>query len=64
VSSLHLTEEVSAGRLARSFIRPFHQPHKLTPHQRQEALSRREKGESLTSTARGCNVHHATIGRL
>ena len=39
-------------------------PHKLTPHQRQEALSRREKGESLTSIARSYNVHHATIGRL
>lgn len=39
-------------------------PHKLTPHQRREALSRREKGESLTSIARSYNVHHATIGRL
>ncbi len=39
-------------------------PNKLTPHQRQEALARREKGESLVSIARSYNVHHATIGRL
>ena len=39
-------------------------PHKLTPHQRQEARRRREAGESLVSIARSYNVHHATIGRL
>ena len=38
--------------------------HKLTPHQRQEAKQRREKGESLVSVAWSYNVHHATIGRL
>ncbi len=39
-------------------------PHKLTPHQRQEARTRREAGETLVSIARSYNVHHATIGRL
>lgn len=39
-------------------------PHKLTPHQQQEARARREKGESLVSIAKSYNVHHATIGRL
>ena len=39
-------------------------PHKLTPHQQQEARQRREKGETLVSIARSFNVHHATIGRL
>jgi DNA invertase Pin-like site-specific DNA recombinase len=37
----------------------FHmgRPRKLTPHQRQEALKRREAGESL-------NGYHSTISRL
>ena len=39
-------------------------PHKLTPHQRQEARERRDAGETLVSIARSYNVHHATIGRL
>jgi DNA invertase Pin-like site-specific DNA recombinase len=37
---------------------------KLTPHQRQEALQRREAGETLTSIARSFNVAHTTILRL
>lgn len=39
-------------------------PPKLTPFQRQEALARREAGESLTDIARTYGVAHTTIGRL
>jgi DNA invertase Pin-like site-specific DNA recombinase len=38
---------------------------KLTPHQRREALARRERGkESQTEIARSYNVSHSTISRL
>jgi len=37
---------------------------KMTPHQRQEALRRREAGEPLTEIARTYNVSHSTISRL
>jgi DNA invertase Pin-like site-specific DNA recombinase len=37
---------------------------KLTPHQRQEALARREAGETLTEIARSYKVSHMTISRL
>jgi len=37
---------------------------KLTPHQRQEALARREAGEALTEIGRSYNVSHSTISRL
>jgi hypothetical protein len=36
-------------------------PSKLTPHQRQEAIARREAGETLQDIA---NVSHPTILRL
>jgi DNA invertase Pin-like site-specific DNA recombinase len=39
-------------------------PPKLTPHQRQEAVERRERGDSLTDIARTYGVAHTTIGRL
>jgi DNA invertase Pin-like site-specific DNA recombinase len=40
-------------------------PHKLTPHQRKEAIKRRERGEeSLTEIGRSYNVSAATISRL
>src|SRR5215475_8332885 len=39
-------------------------PFKLNPHQRCEALARREAGEALTDIARTFGVHHTTIGRL
>jgi len=39
-------------------------PFKLTKHQRQEALARREKGELLTEIARSYNVSAATISRF
>ena len=37
---------------------------KLTPHQRREAMERRERGEPVTDIARSYAVHHATICRL
>jgi DNA invertase Pin-like site-specific DNA recombinase len=37
---------------------------KLTYHQQQEALGRREAGEALTEIARTYNVSHSTISRL
>jgi DNA invertase Pin-like site-specific DNA recombinase len=37
---------------------------KLTPHQRKEALARRDKGEILMDIARSYNVSHSTILRL
>jgi IS30 family transposase len=39
-------------------------PHKLTPHQRQEILHRKENGEALREIARSYNVHNSTISRL
>lgn len=37
---------------------------KLTPHQRREALLRRDRGEILMDIARSYNVSHSTISRL
>jgi DNA invertase Pin-like site-specific DNA recombinase len=37
---------------------------KLTPHQRQEALTRRNAGESLVAIARSYNCSYMTISRL
>jgi DNA invertase Pin-like site-specific DNA recombinase len=39
-------------------------PFKLTPHQRSEAIRRRDRGESLSDIARTYNVHPSTISRL
>ena len=40
-------------------------PPKLTPHQRREAIKRRDRGgESLTDIGRSYNVSGATICRL
>ena len=39
-------------------------PSKLTPHQRQEAIARRNAGEALGDIARSYNVSHPTIRRL
>jgi DNA-directed RNA polymerase specialized sigma24 family protein len=36
----------------------------VPPHQRREALARRESGETLTEIARTFGVSHTTIGRL
>jgi DNA invertase Pin-like site-specific DNA recombinase len=37
---------------------------KLTPHQRQEVLRRKENGEAVREIARSYNVHNSTISRL
>jgi DNA invertase Pin-like site-specific DNA recombinase len=37
---------------------------KLTLHQRQEALRRRDAGEAVREIARSYNVSHSTISRL
>jgi DNA invertase Pin-like site-specific DNA recombinase len=37
---------------------------KLTPHQRREAIRRREQGEPVREIARSYNVHNSTISRL
>ena len=37
---------------------------KLTPHQQQEAVKRRDAGETLADIARSYNVSHSTISRL
>jgi hypothetical protein len=39
-------------------------PPKLMPHQRKEALNRREAGETLMDIARTYGVAHTTIMRL
>jgi DNA invertase Pin-like site-specific DNA recombinase len=39
-------------------------PSKLTPHQRREAIARRDAGEALTDIARTYGVSHTTISRL
>jgi DNA invertase Pin-like site-specific DNA recombinase len=39
-------------------------PPALNPHQRREALARREAGEALTDIARTFGVSHTTISRL
>jgi hypothetical protein len=42
----------------------FGRPPKLTPHQRREAIARRDAGETLMNIARSYNVSHSTISRL
>jgi DNA invertase Pin-like site-specific DNA recombinase len=37
---------------------------KLTPHQKRDAIARREGGETLMEIARTYNVSHSTISRL
>jgi hypothetical protein len=45
--------------------RVFGRPSKLMPHQRREAIARRDAGEeTLTDIARSYNVSHSTINRL
>ena len=39
-------------------------PPKLTPHQRKEAIRRRDNGERMRDIARSYNVSHSTISRL
>jgi DNA invertase Pin-like site-specific DNA recombinase len=55
----------SEGR-ARAKARGVHlgRPHSLTPYHRQEAIKRREAGETLVEIARSFGVSHSTISRL
>jgi DNA invertase Pin-like site-specific DNA recombinase len=39
-------------------------PFKIAPHQRSEAIRRRDRGETLTGIARSYNVRPSTISRL
>ena len=52
--------EQQAKARGQSLGRPF----KLTPHQRSEAIRRRDRGEPLSDIARSYNVHPSTISRL
>ena len=56
------TGEGRARAVARG-VRMGRKP-KLTPHQRAEAIKRRDSGEAVREIARSFNVHHATISRL
>lgn len=42
----------------------FGRKPKLTPHQRREAIKRRDAGEPVREVARSYNVHGSTISRL
>ena len=42
----------------------FGRKPKLTHHQRQEVIARRNGGETLKQIARSFNVHHTSIRRL
>ena len=42
----------------------FGRKPKLTHHQRQEAIKRRDAGEPIVSIARSYNVHHSMVSRL
>ena len=42
----------------------FGRKPKLTPHQRQEAIARRDAGETLAEIARSYNVDQSMISRL
>jgi DNA invertase Pin-like site-specific DNA recombinase len=55
----------SEGR-ERAAARGVHmgRPPKLTPHQKKEAIKRRDAGEPTRETARMFNVSHSTISRL
>jgi DNA invertase Pin-like site-specific DNA recombinase len=56
------TGEGRARAKARGVV--FGRKPKLTPHQRAEALARRNAGESLMDIGRSYNVSHSTISRL
>src|SRR5271167_2012152 len=52
------------GRRAQARGVRFGRKLKLTPHQRQEAIARREADEALVEIGRSYNVRHSTISRL
>jgi DNA invertase Pin-like site-specific DNA recombinase len=60
-----IVERTSEGReraLAEGVM--FGRKPKLTHHQRQEAIARRNAGETIVSIAKSYNVHHSMISRL
>lgn len=60
-----ILENTANGRaLAKERGVKFGRPHKLTPHQIREALTRRDAGETVRDIARSYNVSHSTISRL
>jgi DNA invertase Pin-like site-specific DNA recombinase len=61
-----IVARTSEGRKrARAHGVMFGRPRKLTPHQRREAIARRDAGdETLSDIARSYNVSHSTISRL
>jgi len=62
----HIKERTERGRAdAKAKGVKFGRPAKLTPHQKREAIERRDKeGETLRSIGRSYNVSAATISRL
>jgi DNA invertase Pin-like site-specific DNA recombinase len=56
------TSEGRARAVARG--QKLGRPPKLTPHQRREAIKRRDQGETLADIGRSYNVSPATISRL
>jgi hypothetical protein len=61
---VHLIGDMTGSAPGELALRALGRPHKLTPHQRQEALARREAGETLMDIARSYGVSHPTISRL
>jgi DNA invertase Pin-like site-specific DNA recombinase len=60
-----ITARTSEGRkVAKAKGIKFGPKFKLTPHQREEAKTRRNDGETLTAIARSYNVSYMTISRL
>jgi HNH endonuclease/Helix-turn-helix domain of resolvase len=62
-NNLGMLIKLGQARALASGVR-FGRPPKLTPHQRQEALTRLAAGETQADIARSFNVHETTIGRL
>ncbi len=62
----HLIKSRTGEGRARAKAAGVHmgRPAKLSPHQRREAIARRDAGEALTDIARTYGVSHTTIGRL
>lgn len=60
-----IRERTGEGRArAKKEGRSLGRKPKLTPHQKREAIARREAGESTRAIGRSYNVSHNTIGRL
>ena len=60
-----ILERTNEGRAkAKAEGTVFGRKPKLTYHQRQEAIARRNAGEPIVSIARSYNVHHSMISRL